>query len=97
MPFGCTLALDLSYAAGTLTMNFELGRATAATWNVWFAYGTKSLVPLWSVPIPAIIPAVTFPLAFPLSPLQGVGVLTTLNTPGQGIVCSAFKVVTAAP
>ena len=36
-PFGCTLALDLSYAAGTLTMNVELGSATAATWNVWFA------------------------------------------------------------
>jgi hypothetical protein len=96
-PFGCTLSIDVSYASGTFTMDFELGSATAATWNAWFTYGASSLVSLWSVAIPAIAPPVKFPVAFALPPLHGVGVLTTVTVPGQGIVCSAFKTVAATP
>lgn len=96
-PSGCTMNLDLSYAGGTFTMNFELGTAVPRTWSVWLFYGESSSARLLSVPLPAVTPAVTFPLAFPLPSIGEVGVLTTLATPAGGISCSAFKTVSTSP
>ena len=75
-PSGCTANLDLSYAGGTFTMNFELGTAAPRTWNVWLVYGENSDVRLLSVPLPAVTPAVSFPISFPLPSIGTVGVLT---------------------
>jgi hypothetical protein len=96
-PSGCTLNLDLSYAGGTFTMNFELGTATPRTWNVWLVYGANSNVRLLSVPVPAVTPAVSFPVAFPLPPIGTVGVVTDLATASGGLACSAFKTVETTP
>jgi hypothetical protein len=97
-PAGCTLNLGLSYSGGTFTMNFDVGSSAPTTWNLWFAWGTSSLVHSWAIPIPAVNPPVSFPISFALPPLGRVGVLTTLNTAAEGIVCSDFETVdTAAP
>ena len=96
-PYGCTANLDLSYVGGTFTMSFELGTATPRTWNVWLVYGENSNVRLLSVPLPAVTPAVSFPLSFPLPPIGTVGVLTELATASGGIACSEFKTVSTAP
>ena len=83
-PSGCTMNLDLSYAGGTFTMNFELGTAAPRTWSVWLFYGESSSARLLSVPLPAVAPAVSFPLAFPLPPIGTVGVLTIAGHAGRG-------------
>ena len=90
---GCTLNLGLSYTGGILTLNFDLATAVPVTWNAWLAFGTNSLVPLWSVPLPAVSPAVSFPIPFPFPSLGGIGILTTLNTAAGGVVCSSFKTI----
>ena len=76
-PPGCTMNVDLSYVGVTFTMNFELGTATPRTWSVWLFYGESSSARLLSVPLPAVAPAVSFPIAFPLPPIGTVGVLTS--------------------
>jgi hypothetical protein len=96
-PSGCTANLDLAYAGGTFTMNFEIGTATPKTWNVWLVYGANSFVRLLSAPLPAIAPSVSFPLSFPLPSMGTIGVLTTLATPAGGISCSAYKTISTTP
>jgi hypothetical protein len=95
-PAGCTLNLGLSYTAGIVTMSFDLGTATPATWNLWFTFGASTLVPFWSVPLPAV-PTVSFPIVFALPPIGNVGVLTTLASAADGIECSAFQTVDTTP
>jgi hypothetical protein len=92
----CVLDLTLAYTAGTFTMDFHIGASVATTLNAWFSYG-NNLLPLFSVPLPPIGPPVDAPVAFPLPPLETVGVLTTLTTPGDGIVCADFKTIDTNP
>ena len=94
---GCTAILDLSYAGGTFTMNVELGTASPRTWNVWLVYGASSQAKLFSVPLPALPSAVSFPISFPLPSIGRVGLLSTLATASEGIACSDYKVVSTAP
>jgi hypothetical protein len=94
---GCTANLDLSYTGGTLTMNFELGTAAPRTWTVWFVYGASSNAKLLSVPLPALTPSVSFPIAFPLPSMGEVGVLSTLATAVEGLACSDYKTVSTSP
>ncbi len=92
----CTLGLDLSFIAGTFNMDFTVGLTSPATWNVYLSVANV-VVPLFSIPLPAINPPFSFPLAVPGFPsLGGVGVLTTLTTAG-GIECSAWKTVNTGP
>jgi hypothetical protein len=65
--------------------------------GLWFVYGENSEVRLLSVPLPAVTPAMSFPLSFPLPPIGTVGVLTELATASGGISCSEFKTVSTAP
>jgi hypothetical protein len=97
VPFGCTVNVNLTYAAGTFTMNLELGTTTPRTWNLWLVYGMNSQTRLLSTSIPALPSAVSFPISFPLPPIGNVGVLTTLNTASEGIACSDFKTVSTTP
>ncbi len=76
----------------SLNMDFTVGSTEPATWNVYFAV-YNVVVPLWSVPLPAI----ALPVAFPFPSLVGIGVLTTLTTPGGGIICSDWKTVDTGP
>jgi len=94
---GCTLNLALSYSGGIFTMSFDVRTATPATWNLWFTWGDKNLVPIWNAPIPAVPAVLSFPVPFALPPIGRVGVLTTLARATDGIECSAFATVDTTP
>src|SRR6266849_456541 len=96
-PLPCTLDDTATYDAtsGTLTMNFTIGNSiySAATWNAWLTY-QASIKSLFSVPQPITNPpqAITETrTGLPKAARVGViGVLSTLTTPTQGIVCSSW-------
>jgi hypothetical protein len=77
---------------GNLSLNFNLGTVTPATWNVFLSI-QNSTVRLWSLPLPAIDPAIQFSINVPGFPAVGkIGVLTTLVGP-SGIACSSWRTV----
>lgn len=89
----CTLGLNLGSTGGTLNMDFTVGTAAPATWNIYLSV-FNVVLPLASIPLPAIDPPLAVPIPIPgLPPLGGIGVLTTLTTPGDGIICSDWKTV----
>ena len=90
----CTLELQLSFAAGTLLMDFVVGTTTPAVFNAWmFLLSGSVVVPLWSLEIPVIDPPIAAPVPIPGFPNVGiVGVLTTVHTT-EGPVCSDFQIV----
>ena len=90
---GCTLGLDVQYAGGILTMNFAMSTTAPRTWNVWLTFGQNSMIQAWSIQVPALDPAVSFPVAFPLPSLGNLGILTSLSTAAEGPACSAFRIV----
>ena len=94
----CTLLLDLSYidASATLEIDFTVGTLVPASWNVWLSVQT-STISLWSVAIPPIDPSVPVPLTVAFPQIGTIGMLTTLTTPNDGIICSAWTTVDTGP
>ena len=92
----CTLDLALSYAAGTLTMDFLVGTMEPVTGNAWLS-AQNTTVLLGSIPIPVIVPptAVSFPV--PVAQQGTIGVLATMTTPSEGIICSTWVTVDTGP
>ena len=72
-----TLEMDASYAAGTLSMNFTIGR-TSIWYTTWETYlillsPTVQVIPLWDIPLPFIHPPIDIPISFPFpSPQSSV-------------------------
>ena len=88
-PFGCTLNLGLTYwrhAHDELRARHRPPGDLERLVHVWRQLARF----LWSLPVPAISPAVSF-LSRSWPPLGNIGVLTTLNRAGDGILCSSFK------
>lgn len=92
-PILCTLRLEASATDGTLILDFTIGTQEPATWNVWLI-AQAEVTPVVSAALPVIEPPASVELDLPFFPALGtVGFLTTLTTPGQGIICSAFVTV----
>ena len=79
----------------TLRVDFEVGTAHAGTWNVWLSIANAT-IPLWSIPVTPT-PVTTIPIGFPIGDFGEIGVLTTITTPGDGIICEALETVDTAP
>jgi hypothetical protein len=95
----CTLQDTLSYnsSSGTLTTKFLIGNPTAVTWNAWLTY-QNTIQQLFSVSQPITNVPKTVTQTTNLSPEGTVGVLSTLTTSTQGIVCSSWaQTNTGAP
>ncbi len=94
----CILNLGLTYVEETLTLEFEVGTLTLASWGIWFLeQGNISLKrkALLSVTNPPILLSKELP---GYSAKGTIGVLTTLSTPESGTICSAWETVdTGAP
>jgi hypothetical protein len=90
-PPPCTLKDAVSYASGTLTMNFTVGSTSATTWNAWLT-SQNTIAPLSGFPIsePITNPPVPITKTASLSPAGTVGILSTLTTPTKGIFCSSY-------
>jgi len=78
-----TLELDASYEPGTLDLVFTLGTLEPATWVNYLivTYPTIQILPLWSVPLPAIDPPLEIPISFPFPAMGWVGIWTGLFAP----------------
>jgi hypothetical protein len=88
---GCTLNLLLSYEDSTLVLDFDLVTTELTTWNGWMSV-QESTFPLWSIPLPPL--DLSIPISSPGFPQLGsIGVLTTLTTPTNGIICSVWETV----
>jgi hypothetical protein len=96
----CDQALALGYAAGTLNMHFDLRSSAPYTWTVSLMALSTSF-PLWSVPIPAVSPAIS--LDVPIGGVPRVGVVVALGilrTAAGETVCADYAAVdtgTSAP
>ncbi len=91
-PASCDDTLGLTYSAGTLTMAFTIKTTTSATWATWL-FAQNIAAQLWSIPIPTVLPAVSFSVPIPnFPPIGPVLVLTTL-IPTTGSACFDFKVI----
>jgi len=70
-----------------LNLGFTLKSTTPTTWSTWAIF-SAGIVNLWSAPIPAVLPAVTFNVPLPGVPAIGpLLILTTLSTPEKGVMC----------
>lgn len=94
---GCTLSVEASVTAGTLTIELQVGTREPATWNAWLT-AQDDIARLFSISLPVIEPSISVPLSLPFFPALGtIGVLTTLTTPDKGIICAAFTTVDTGP
>jgi hypothetical protein len=91
-PPSCVLTDALTYASGTLTMNFSIGTPVAATWNGWLTY-QNTMQSLWSQSQPITEPPISVTKTQTLAKSGRVGVLSTLTTPTGGITCSSWVLV----
>ena len=91
------LDMGLDFGGGTFVMNFTVGTPSASTWNVYLSV-SDVVVPLFSIPLPAISPPISIPLLVPGFPdFGGVGVLTTLTTVSNGIERSVWGTIGTSP
>ncbi len=79
-----TLSLAASYTAGSLHLQFTLGLPEPATWSNYLILisPTVQVIPLWSVPLPAIDPPMDLPISFPFPAMGMIGFYTGLFTAG---------------
>ncbi|MFZ0889898.1 MAG: hypothetical protein WA005_15740 [Candidatus Binataceae bacterium] len=94
-PPSCTLEDTVTYGATSriLTMKFTIGNTiySAATWNAWLTY-QHTIKSLFSVSQPITNPPKAITKTYTDLPEEGeVGVLSTLTTPTEGIVCSSWE------
>lgn len=90
----CTLDLSASYNNDGLDLHFNLGTLKESTqWQTWISY-QSNLFPLFARDLPIIDPPVPVNLSLPQFPhLQTIGILTTLSTAADGIVCADWHSV----
>jgi hypothetical protein len=87
----CILNQQLNYAAGTLTLAFEVGTAQPAQWTTLLVsrLGSRQL---WSKAVPVIDPPRDFTVPLANFPSIGmVGVLSVLTASPGGILCWDFE------
>lgn len=92
----CVDTISLGYAAPTLSIGFTVGTMSPATWATWLVVNSTPYQ-LWSVPIQAISPAMSFTV--PLSPFPSSGTVFVISTltPTSGAMCWDIKSVNTSP
>ena len=77
-----TLELDASFTAGTLSLDFTIQTAEAATWSNFLILTQPSVqvIPLWSVPLPVIPESYPVPISFPFPSAGYIGIYSGLFT-----------------
>jgi uncharacterized repeat protein (TIGR03803 family) len=89
----CEDTLTVGYAGGTLNITFHIRSVVPSTWSAWLV-ARNQVFPIWSVPVPAVTPAVSFAVPVANFPhLGSIGVLTTLANPSVGAVCGDWKTI----
>ncbi len=84
----CTNIVDIiSYGGGNLSLVVTVGTSAPAKLNIYLAK-KKSVVHLEKIKIPVTDPPETIYLDFRVKGFKGIGVLSTLTTKSEGIICS---------
>jgi hypothetical protein len=93
----CALGFSASFANSTLSMNFNLGIDTPATFNIVLRDSTGPFAKPFSKAIPAVVPPQAFTMNWPNFPNRGhITVRPTLTAgPGQP-VCAEWTTVDTA-
>ena len=93
----CTLILDVSYTAGTATIEATVGALVPATKNFWGTF-QSNVLNLESTAIPVTDPPAKTVVFSGAVPAQGVvAVFATLTTPDDGIICSSLENLDTGP
>lgn len=96
-PAEWTLELDATYDAGALDLDFLIGAPEPALWATFLivTQPSVSVLPLWSLPLPATDPPIDWQFFYPAFPGLGVvGFWTALFTP-EGLQASVLEWVFA--
>ena len=80
-----TIELNAYYAEDKLNLDYILGTIEPATWSSFliFTYPSIQIIPLWSVPVPAIDPPIEIEIAFSF-PSAGLVMIWTRLSTGEG-------------
>ena len=72
--------LDAYYSAGRLHLDFTIGSPVAALWANYLILTAPSVqvIPLWTLPLPAIYPPIEVPISIPFPVLGTIGIWTAL-------------------
>jgi len=76
--------LDVYYEAGILRLDYIIGVPEPTTWANYLVLTSPEIqvIPLWTVPLPAIDPPMEFPISFPFPQVGLIGIWTGLFTAG---------------
>ena len=87
-----TLEMDISYASGILSLDFLLGTPEPAQWATYLVltFPSVQVIPIWTIGLPVIEPAMEVPVSFPLSVSGMVGLYSGLFNEG-GLRASVFE------
>jgi hypothetical protein len=89
-PPRCTLDVNLSYSAGSLSSSGSIGTTEPATFSLWLV--RQGLKPIFSKTVPVIAPPRPWQFTMPVSTGVGtIGEFATLTTSSEGIICWAFQ------
>ena len=82
IPLTAFSALFVAAAYGE-SVRLNIGTLEPATWVNYLivTYPTIQILPLWSVPLPAIDPPLEIPISFPFPAMGWVGIWTGLFAP----------------
>jgi hypothetical protein len=88
----CTLTQTVTKSGSTLNLSYTITASGTVTWAVYAVVG-PAVIPIvvTSLTTPT---SVTVPISIPnVPPLGTVGFLTTISTPGAGILCNDFDLI----
>ena len=73
----------LTHADGITTWSFSVGAERPFTWSTSLTiFGSE--IPLWSIPVPAIDPAISLGISFAVPPIGVIGVQSAVSFDGGG-------------
>ncbi len=77
-----TLEMEAAYAAGNLSLDFEVGTPEPSMWGTYLIVlsPTVAVHRLWMLPLPALDPPVEVPVEFPFPAVGWIGIYTGLFT-----------------
>lgn len=98
-PGPCSLDLALSLQRGTLNLDFTIGTPQPAQLNLYLsAYNSTASMLLAPVNLPVLDPPWSVRSTIPSFPdLDNFGILATLTTAEDGIICSSWQTFDSSP
>jgi len=78
--------IEAYFGWGMLDINYTVGTPEPATWlnYLFLTYPYFQAIPLWTVPVPEIVPPMEFPVSFPFPNIGWIVLYSGLAT-GSGL------------